>query len=129
MERLTKQLLLRDVNGKKVGHLSANGFEYFCETVSQQKIVNRLGAFEDVMEKYGLNIISDIEDVFLKFKRTNQENQALKDRWEKLKEILIKSRDINKDNINCTTLIGVLGAEAFSELLLRQMEELEKGGK
>lgn len=115
MERLTKQLLLRDVNGKKVGHLSANGFEYFCETVSQQKIVNRLGAFEDVMEKYGLNIISDIEDVFLKFKTTNQENQALKDRWEKLKDFV---NEFHRDVV-----------AVYPKTLLKKMEELEKGGR
>ena len=109
------------------------------------KVYNKLCEFEDFMEEQGfesLEIVKkqcdlsvdvlamDSENSELKIANEKlwQENQDLKDRWEKLKEILIKSRDINKDNINCTTLIGLLGAEAFSELLLREMEELEKGG-
>lgn len=99
---------------------------YVIDHENFDKAVDKLAEFEDFMEEVGAESLNELETCIVDLK---QENQELKDRWQKLKEILIKSRDINKDNINCTTLIGVLGAEAFSELLLREMEELEKGGK
>lgn len=85
MERLTKKISKAVQDKYSLGSY----LQYdFAQADDVNKLLNKLGKFEDLMEKYGLNIISDIEDVFLEFKHTQQENQALKDRWQKLKEFV-----------------------------------------
>lgn len=108
MERLTKKIPKTVQDKYSLGSYLQYDFANADDT---NKMLNKLGKFEDLMEKYGLNIISDIEDVFLGFKHTQQENQALKDRWQKLKDWFKK-----KDFDHCTS----------RDRALSKMQELEK---
>ena len=104
----------------------ADGSLSNIEGVVRGRAIDRLAEFEDLMEKYGFNIISDIEDVFLKFKHIQHTNQALKERWEKLKEIISNKQHIKDKGSNFVTLLGASGVEVFCEMLLKEMQELEK---
>lgn len=98
MERLTEKVLTPENRVMYMPNTNSHletmekgvVFDYF-------KMWQSLGRFEDLMEKYGLNIISDIEDVFLGFKHIQQENQALKERWQKLKEFVYQYTSLAKE--------------------------------
>lgn len=116
MERLTNKVFDDKGNQQKI---------YECSSVSDLKIQTKLGEFEDFMEEQGFeslgdlkNTVSNIEKLMLiAAKTTNlkEENQSLKDRWEKLKEYIIK--EINKE--------GDGDFACAEEDILDKMRELE----
>ena len=56
-----------------------------------------------------------------------EENQALKNRWNKLKDIISQKQNIkNKSDAGLITLFGCIGVESFCKMLLDKMQELEK---
>ena len=67
------------------------------------EIISFVSKVEDLMERYGLNIVSDIEDIFLKFKNSQEENQKLKERWSDLRHFIEKDHDDNlaRGNNDC----------------------------
>ena len=99
---------------------------------STDRIVEKLGVFEDFMEEQGfesLEIVKrqcdlsvdilamDSENAELKIANEKlwQENQILKDRWEKLKDWV---KEFHADVV-----------AVYPKTLLDKMQELEKGGK
>lgn len=62
-----------------------------------EKLQNKLGAFEDLMQKYNIEDLEQLDIMLFvlsgetkyRLKEIQQENQALKDRWEKLKKYLM----------------------------------------
>ena len=59
-------------------------------------------------------------------RKVRQENQALKDRWQKLKEHIEKERNTNSNiGLSCSDCM-YSNAEMFCEELLEKMQELEK---
>lgn len=57
-KRLTQQIFIEDEKENKIGHITRNGFEWFLiSNSSKQAAMNKLGMLEDIMEKY------DIEDL------------------------------------------------------------------
>ena len=121
MERLTRK--------KEDRFFENEEFWVSAEEPSIDKIDNvyfRLAEFEDLMEKYGLNIISDIEDMFLKFKHIQHTNQSLKDRWEKLKELLEEDMEHNAKEYDESLCSAFQHYSATENWVLDRMQELEK---
>lgn len=95
----------------------------------RQKIFDleaKLAEFEDFMEEQGFESLGELESVLYqlnveasKTKELEQENQALKERWEKLKEWLIDRRDENGSKYFDNEMIE-------DDDILDKMKELEK---
>lgn len=100
------------------------------ETVALTIATNKLAEFEDFMEQEEFTSIEDLK-AYIKLQSKGskdliQENQALKDRWQKLKEHIEKERNTNSNIcLNCSDCM-YSNAEMFCEELLEKMEELEK---
>ena len=73
-----------------------------------EKMFYKLAEFEDFMEEVGAESLDELENCIVDLK---QETQALKDRWQKLKEWFKK-----KDFDHCTS----------KDRALAKMQELEK---
>lgn len=105
------------------------------ENVSRD-IYLKCAKLEDIMEKYNLNVVCDIEHIFIQFKSAMNdirelldENKKLKEKWQKLKNT-ISSKQYIKDKTNSSfAMIGAMGVEIFCEMLLKEMENLELGEK
>lgn len=131
-ERLTEQVWFKDVKGNTVGHLNANGFEYFIkDNVSQQKVVNKLGQFEDLMEENKFDSLAQLHEYISNLqdttdcscyvdelrkenKKLKQELHGYKNRWEKLERYITDRHNIEEKN-----------AVAMTDILYK-MRELEK---
>ena len=95
------------------------------------EMIAKLGKIEDFMEEQGFEsledlkkTISNIEKLMLissKITDIEQENQMLKNRWEKLKEFI--KEDIKDDVWKNIYVID------FQTILLDEMQELEQGDK
>lgn len=95
MERLTKKVSKTVQDKYSLGSYLHYDFANVDDT---NKLLNKLGVIEDFMEEQGFesledlkNIISNIEKLMIissKITYVEQENQALKDRWQKLKEFV-----------------------------------------
>jgi predicted Zn-dependent peptidase len=113
------------------------------ETVALTIATNKLAEFEDFMEEQGFESLEEIKrqcdlvvDVLamdsenhqLKLAKTKlgDENQALKDRWQKLKSHIEKERNTNSNiSLSCSDCM-YSNAEMFCEELLEKIQELEK---
>lgn len=102
------------------------------------EIYYKLAEFEDFMEEQGFESLEELKinteylkdkiktdkfnyEQLHKFKNhLQEENQALKDRWEKLKDYVKEERKKNKD-LACTAWYNA------DEEFLAKMKELEKG--
>ena len=104
------------------------------ENVSRD-IYLKCAKLEDIMEKYNLNVVCDIEHIFIQFKSAMNdirelldENKKLKEKWQKLKNTISSKQYIkDKTNSNFVAMIGAMGVEIFCEMLLKEMENLEIG--
>lgn len=104
------------------------------ENVSRD-IYLKCAKLEDIMEKYNLNVVCDIEHIFIQFKSAMKEirelldeNKKLKENWQKLKNTISSKQYIkDKTNSNFVAMIGAMGVEIFCEMLLKEMENLEIG--
>lgn len=104
------------------------------ENVSRD-IYLKCAKLEDIMEKYNLNVVCDIEHIFIQFKSAMNdirelldENKKLKEKWQKLKNTISSKQYIkDKTNSNFIAMIGAMGVEIFCEMLLKEMENLEIG--
>lgn len=123
------------------------------ESVFIGNAIDRLAEFEDFMEENGFESFEEFkkhfdiwnledDEAFIKdtdkwklwgyrfvknrFRYEMEENQALKDRWEKLKEIISNKQHIKDKATDFVTLLGASGVEIFCEMLLKEMQELEK---
>lgn len=85
------------------------------------RAINKLAEFEDFMEEVGAESLNELENCIVDLK---QENQALKDRWQKLKE-WIKGLNNPIDNL-------VISDDETKYLymsdVLDEMQELEEEG-
>lgn len=108
MERLTRKSLEYKDTWISDGSLSN------IEGVVRGRAIDRLAEFEDFMEETGISDIPELKRI-LTTNAVWQENQALKERWEKLKEYIIK--EINKD--------GDSDFACAEEDILDKMRELE----
>lgn len=126
-ERLTEQVWFKDVEGNTVGHFNANGFEYFVkDNVSQQKVVNKLGQFEDFMEEYGFDSIESLK-------------KLIDEDTERMRSVLDHENELKSYKKSWNTLKGFIfnrqycsGYEVQTKLILDildKMEELEKETK
>lgn len=82
MDRLTK-IISKTIQDK----YSLGSYLYydFANADDTNKLLNKLGAFEDFMEEVGAESLDELEGCIVDL---NKENQALKDRWENLKEYI-----------------------------------------
>lgn len=114
MERLTnknKTLLYSEKNQINLAR-EKNGVD--AKTIYYGKPIESLAEFEDLLEDLGVESVEELKRI-LTTNAVWQENQALKDRWEKLKEYIIK--EINKD--------GDSDFACAEEDILDKMRELE----
>lgn len=86
MERLTKQELR-----------GCNNMDLYSKQMDWQSIYNKLADLEDFMEENEWDSIEEMKSTLIhceqKYFKVYKENQALKDRWQKLKEF-IKDKNI-----------------------------------
>lgn len=120
MERLTKRISKTIQDKYSLG-------SYLCYDFAKaddiNKLLNKLGEFEDFMEEVGAESLDELEGCIVDL---NKENQVLKDRWEKLKEIISNKQHIKDKATDFVTLLGASGVEVFCEMLLKEMEKLEQ---
>lgn len=121
MERLTKKIS-KTVQDKY--NLGSYLYYDFAQADDTNKLLNKLGKFEDFMEEMGFESIEQMKYIFTmnlnNLTETMKENQALKDRWEKLKEYVndyINSMNYTANYSQIETLKGVLNI----------IQKLEKG--
>lgn len=101
---------------------------YFYNVDDVFVVGKRLGAFEDFMEEVGAESLDELENCIVDLK---QETQALKDRWQKLKEWVEKQHcdnEIEANDINSPfTAKEYYGGRADScKFILNKMQKLEK---
>lgn len=87
----------------------------FENGVIMGKAIDKLAEFEDFMEEVGAESLNELETCIVDLK---QENQALKDRWQELKDLLMLFYTVGKTS-------GVNGFEVYNAIL-DKMQELEK---
>ncbi len=84
-------------------------------------IYEKLLSFEDLMQKYNIEDLEQLDIILFvlsgetkyRLKEIKQENKALKDRWQKLKEWLEDRRDEN-------------GCKYFDDQMIEDVDVLEK---
>jgi hypothetical protein len=157
MERLTKKISKTIQDKYSLGSY----LQYdFANTDDTNKLLNKLGEFEDFMEANGFEELEELErligyprfvdgydekdnkvnrtefvtykesfnEVFAKNKKLKQENQAFKDMWQKLKELLEKDIEHNQKEYDESFLPVFKNYSATENWVLDRMEELEKEG-
>lgn len=131
MERLTQQGKIFD----KTILYEPSEYAYYTKKKSKvidvRKIINKLGQFEDFMEEQGFGNLAHLDFTIEEQNKIidayEQENQALKDRWEKFKKIIKKDIEENYKKRD-ESMVSVYYAAA-EKWILERMEELEKGGE
>ena len=167
MERLTKKIS-KTIQDK----YSLGSFLYydFAKADDTNKLLNKLGQFEDFMEEQGFESLEELkkalcrqfeireapfrygqeingvffsneqimvlnqftefsESWLAKYKNSEAENQALKDRWEKLKEYVADNLEITQvcqDPIEQEEYWCLIGAENCYKNLQEKIQELEE---
>lgn len=89
---------------------------YFYNVDDVFVVGKRLGAFEDFMEEVGAESLDELENCIVDLK---QETQALKERWQKLKEFIITNK-------NSMFLNDMPTTRMYLAKVLDEMQELEK---
>lgn len=90
------------------------------------KAIDKLAEFEDLCEKYNVEDLGHLDIMLFvlsgetkhRLKEIQQENQALKDRWEKLKRYMLIEHDWGLENNYQDCSYGI-------RLVLDKMQELE----
>ena len=146
MERLTYYFELGAYTDKRNNIIDVSDkLTMFENGVIMGKPIDRLAEFEDFMEANKFNNIRELQDAVngkfqgffdekhkiwiqtvAKYTKCEKENQALKSRWQKLKEHIEKERNTNSNiGLSCSDCM-YSNAEMFCEELLEKMQELEK---
>ena len=102
--------------------------------INESTAVKRLRKFENFIEDHGFEDLQDLERYieqsveagFLLAKKT-KENQALKDRWQKLKEWAEKEIEEERQILKNREDEVIAGILICDEALLCKIQELEKG--
>lgn len=79
----------------------------FENGVIMGKAIDKLAEFEDFMEEVGAESLDELENCIVGLK---QENQALKNRWQELKDLLMLFYTVGKTS-------GVNGFEVYNDIL------------
>lgn len=133
MERLTEQGKIFD----KTILFEPSEYAYYTKKKSKvidvRKIINKLGQFEDFMEANGFENLKHLDFTLEEQNKIidayQQENQALKDKWEELKSILEKDIEHNQKEYDESFISAFLNYSATENWVLDRMEELEKENK
>ena len=132
MERLTQQGKIFD----KTILYEPSEYAYYTKKKSKvidvRKIINKLGQFEDFMEEQGFGNLAHLDFTIEEQNKIidayEQENQALKDRWEKLVQYL-KSEYDELAYVETTFAYPESDAERYAyKRILDKMQELENAG-
>ena len=132
MERLTKKISKTIQDKYSLGSY----LQYdFANTDDTNKLLNKLGKFEDFMEANGFENLKHLDFTLEEQNKIieayEQENQALKDRWQKLEEYIYNEKEevevlIDPYAEEYELLCSVL---RIIDRILLGMQELEKGGE
>lgn len=124
MERLTEYFEVGAYTEKKNIIDVSDKFPLFENGVIMGKAIDRLAEFEDFMEQEEFTSLEDLK-AYIKLQSKGskdliQETQALKDRWQKLKDLL-------NDKISCLEKqVGFTEFVVAYDIVLDKMQELEK---
>lgn len=114
MERLTERFINKGISG-----VCLKALDYKGNIADNSLVLERLAEFEDFMEEQGFDGLQHLEFTLEEQNKIieayQQENQSLKDRWEKLKEYAEKHFEEEAASL----------AVAFRKILVK-MQELEK---
>lgn len=78
MERLTAEVWFKNIKGERIGELRANGFEYFLfRNVTQQEVVNKLGKIEDILEKYKIRSLDNLDFLLSKMQELEKAKESV----------------------------------------------------
>lgn len=96
------------------------------------KIENKLGKFEDFMEEQGFEDLQDLERYIEQSIKASElldkkmkENQALKDRWEVLKDFIEEHLQYDKEELSTEKNLPNRFYIMAEEMILDKMKELE----
>ena len=138
MERLTKKISKTVQDKYSLGSYLQYDFARADDT---NKLLNKLGKFEDLMEKYNVESMEDLElrledvehyayncnveqiDEIIKLK---QEAQALKDRWQKLKDFVVDKLKYDREFVELTENDMYYDFSIVDQTFLNKMQELEE---
>ena len=120
MERLTKKISKAVQNKYSLGSYLYYDFANADDT---NKLLNKLGAFEDFMEEQGFESLKELKEKVDFRKRIDtapiekafREKQEIQDKWQKLKEWVENNSNVTDEDYSL-----IYG------FVLDQMEELEK---
>ena len=120
MERLTKKIS----NIVQDKYSLGSYLQYdFANTDDTNKLLNKLGKFEDFMETFGYESLQHLEFTLDEQNKIidayEEENTSLKDKWEDLKKFIQKDHDWNLGRGNNDCALG-------QRWVLDKIEELEK---
>lgn len=149
---MINKLNTKHPNGYNILNQYFNDFYYFWHYIYDFKINTKNEQFRQILTNYFINEMKFYEkweqynvkkirnnpieyytynsttklEIYRINEQLNQENQKLKDRWNKLKEYITKERDLNLNaSISCGDCM-YSNAVMFCEELLDKMQELEK---
>lgn len=100
MKRLTRKgnsscLLTPVYLGEYVEKYKVEGGYEYCENIDMQEIINKLGKLEDIMEKYD---IYDVEDLESYIKNMESDIETLICHKDQAHDIHIKNLELEQDN-------------------------------
>ena len=105
---------------------------YFTTQKRLPEIIDKLAEFEDLMEEYGLHNVEQIKDLITANQDDRdelcylaEENKMLKDRWQKLKELLEEDIKHNEKEFNESSLVFARYYITYGYWLLDRIKELE----
>lgn len=104
---------LQDGDGSKFGD-----YRFYYEKPKIETEMDKMHEWD--LDHWARNVENKSLDKF------KQENQALKDKWNKLKEIISTKQHIKDKATDLVTLLGASGVEVFCEMLLKEMQKLEE---
>lgn len=121
MERLTKKRDLGD------------GMYCTYTSASKREILDRLELFEDFMEEQGVDSLELLKATLKMktqsikgFEKLYQENQALKDRWQNLKDFIVDKLKCDRKFFELTENNMYYDFSIADITILDKMQELEK---
>ncbi len=133
---------LTDKNHEAVNKCGEYSSCYSCkrDVCYINELADKLAQVEDFMEEEKIEFVADLVDEFKsnkidkeiyrnKANRVEQEDQALKSRWEKLKEFIKKEIAFDKDEVKDFPLAPNRHYITAESMILDKMQELEKESK
>ena len=101
------------VDKSNIVDISQVAGQFFEKGAYMGKAIDKLGAFEDFMEEQNIPDLKTLSNTLHKVSLELEKIQALKDRWEKLKEWV---NEFHRDVV-----------AVYPKTLLNKMQELEQG--